>query len=373
MTQDSYVFFDGLARGVYIYNVLVAAILLYTNLFGRFPHPQTAIKRVLATRYLLKGIAVFLSFFGRQLFYFEGLQYLGRFTELVASMLTVAFGVMLYTGLNRLSTKWLIAIVVPYSALMAISFFTPPRSMTMLQVSTLIFLCYEFCIAGLLFRREGKLKLFYADTEHRTAKWYIVAIFMTAADLILVIYTRMIGWEWSVITFYLILSMIDLYICIQMIFQIVVPSRVIDSIDEAITETEDGESYMDASEMQVADSMQDSNEGTASSSHSPLGLKLLELMERDQIFTDPHLTVEKVTIKLDTSATYFYRILRLEFHATFFDFVNLYRVEKAKKMLEDKSVRVADVAFECGFNSPQSFNRTFRRMTGLNPTEYRGM
>jgi transcriptional regulator GlxA family with amidase domain len=48
------------------------------------------------------------------------------------------------------------------------------------------------------------------------------------------------------------------------------------------------------------------------------------------------------------------------------------RVQVARKMLSDDSMRICDVARMTGYENPQHFSRAFRRMTGLSPTEYRG-
>lgn len=58
----------------------------------------------------------------------------------------------------------------------------------------------------------------------------------------------------------------------------------------------------------------------------------------------------------------------------FFDFVNEYRIEKAKELLthpERKEYTVLEILYEVGFNSKSSFNTAFKKRTGLTPTEYR--
>jgi AraC-like DNA-binding protein len=47
------------------------------------------------------------------------------------------------------------------------------------------------------------------------------------------------------------------------------------------------------------------------------------------------------------------------------------RVEKAKNMLHNPHLRVSEVAFETGFDSISQFNRSFKRITGLAPTQFR--
>ena len=46
-------------------------------------------------------------------------------------------------------------------------------------------------------------------------------------------------------------------------------------------------------------------------------------------------------------------------------------IEKAKEILSVSKLSVAEVAFQLGFEHPQSFNKLFKRKTGLSPLEFR--
>jgi len=47
------------------------------------------------------------------------------------------------------------------------------------------------------------------------------------------------------------------------------------------------------------------------------------------------------------------------------------RVEKAKALLVDPSLRISEVVFAAGFGSIPRFNSVFKRYVGMPPTEYR--
>lgn len=47
------------------------------------------------------------------------------------------------------------------------------------------------------------------------------------------------------------------------------------------------------------------------------------------------------------------------------------RIETARRLLATTSRPVIDIALECGFSAPQAFARTFRRITGSSPSDYR--
>ena len=55
-------------------------------------------------------------------------------------------------------------------------------------------------------------------------------------------------------------------------------------------------------------------------------------------------------------------------------FVNHYRVREAGQVLADPArmhLGVAEVAYQVGFRSLGPFNKAFKELTGLTPTEYR--
>ncbi len=47
------------------------------------------------------------------------------------------------------------------------------------------------------------------------------------------------------------------------------------------------------------------------------------------------------------------------------------RLEKARRMLRESPLSVAEIAYECGFSSPYYFSRLFRQETGVSPSQYR--
>jgi AraC-like DNA-binding protein len=46
-------------------------------------------------------------------------------------------------------------------------------------------------------------------------------------------------------------------------------------------------------------------------------------------------------------------------------------IEKAKEYLSVTNLSVAEIAYQLGFEHPQSFNKLFKRKTDLSPLEFR--
>ncbi len=72
------------------------------------------------------------------------------------------------------------------------------------------------------------------------------------------------------------------------------------------------------------------------------------------------------------SKTAFCRFFKNKTQKTFSEFLNEMRINYARKLLAEGSLTVAQIAYECGFNSPSYFNKQFKTLTGKAPLQLRG-
>ena len=104
-----------------------------------------------------------------------------------------------------------------------------------------------------------------------------------------------------------------------------------------------------------------------------LSERLKTYMERDRIYTNPELSLKDLAAAMETYPHYISQILNTIIHQNFYDFVNTYRVEEAKRQLLEegnKCLTILAIALDCGFNSKSSFNRVFKQKTGKTPGEF---
>ncbi len=102
--------------------------------------------------------------------------------------------------------------------------------------------------------------------------------------------------------------------------------------------------------------------------------KLLGLMENDKPFLRSKLTLHDLARDLDLPPHQLSTLINREFGQNFYELVNQYRVEEVKRKLADpgfQHLSFLGIAQESGFNSKASFNRIFKKMTGLTPNQYR--
>jgi AraC-like DNA-binding protein len=101
-------------------------------------------------------------------------------------------------------------------------------------------------------------------------------------------------------------------------------------------------------------------------------IRLLQsYMEKEKPFLDSKLTIKQLADMLSVQTYQLSNILNDSLNKNFFDFINEYRVEEVKKQIRaNKNYTLLGIAYDCGFNSKSSFNRIFKNITGITPSEY---
>lgn len=101
--------------------------------------------------------------------------------------------------------------------------------------------------------------------------------------------------------------------------------------------------------------------------------KIIRAMEKEKIFLDENLSLREFSshVKADPNLISF--ILNNHMDSSFYNFVNRYRIEEVKNKLSDpayKHLTLLGIALESGFNSKTTFNRAFKQVTGITPTQF---
>jgi AraC-like DNA-binding protein/ligand-binding sensor protein len=86
---------------------------------------------------------------------------------------------------------------------------------------------------------------------------------------------------------------------------------------------------------------------------------------------DNDLSLAGIAKAVNVSANYFSTLFKQATGLNFADYVARVRIEKTKNLLLNPNLRISEVAFEVGFQSLSQFNRSFRRIAGVSPKEYR--
>jgi AraC-like DNA-binding protein len=106
--------------------------------------------------------------------------------------------------------------------------------------------------------------------------------------------------------------------------------------------------------------------------YDDLGKRILDLLEKEEIYIDSNLTVSKLAARLKVPAYVASRSINHNFEKSFSELMLAYRIKQAERLLlADVSLTVEAIAFESGFNTLSSFYSAFKKINGLTPAQFR--
>lgn len=112
-----------------------------------------------------------------------------------------------------------------------------------------------------------------------------------------------------------------------------------------------------------------SNKNTYSfSQQNPSIRKAIIYIENN--FREP-ISLTDIANAVNLNPSYLSRLFKKENGLSVTEYLTQFRLEKAKELLKDNSLRLRDVAEHVGYNDISYFSNTFKKYTGMSPTEYR--
>lgn len=101
--------------------------------------------------------------------------------------------------------------------------------------------------------------------------------------------------------------------------------------------------------------------------------RLIDLMEQKDLYLDPELTLRSLAEYMNLPANHMSQLLNKGFNQNFTEYVNTYRLEHFKKLLQTTDshhLTVLALAYDSGFNSKTVFNTFFKNKEGITPKAY---
>jgi len=233
--------------------------------------------------------------------------------------------------------------------------------------SALIFLQF-FLYIGASFRLINQYKKIasdkFSDQQRNNISWLWSTIFFFTLCMIVAALTSFTGLTPFVKYYYFILT-----ILISLIFIFI--NRV---LLKALKEPEIF-SVMEEKESMAPDlTPKYAGSGLNEEDKKRILEQLRQYMESQKPYLEPELTLEQLASQLSLRPKMLSQVINESLQQNFFDFINRYRIEAAKKLLTnpaDKKITVLEVLYEVGFNSKSSFNTLFKKHTGLTPSEFK--
>ncbi len=95
----------------------------------------------------------------------------------------------------------------------------------------------------------------------------------------------------------------------------------------------------------------------------------LEIIKNE--LQNPSFNVEMLVEQLGVSRVKCYRLFKDAFKQSPSDIITSLRLQKAEALLKTKKLNVSEVSFECGYNDPKYFGRSFKKYFGKSPKEFK--
>ena len=96
-------------------------------------------------------------------------------------------------------------------------------------------------------------------------------------------------------------------------------------------------------------------------------------MIAEQLYLDPQLNLPQLAELLDTNTKYLSQVVNYHYGNNLQQFVNVYRIEEAKKRLLDpqySNLTYFAIGQLCGFKNKSTFYKVFKKFTDYTPHEY---
>jgi AraC-like DNA-binding protein len=101
--------------------------------------------------------------------------------------------------------------------------------------------------------------------------------------------------------------------------------------------------------------------------------QLQVLLTTEKVYLEAALSLPGLAQKAGLTTHELSFVLNEGFGVNFFQLINGYRVEEAKRLLtsaQHQHLSMVGIAFEAGFSSKTTFNTTFKKVTGLTPSQF---
>jgi AraC-like DNA-binding protein len=97
-------------------------------------------------------------------------------------------------------------------------------------------------------------------------------------------------------------------------------------------------------------------------------------MLKSKAYMEPDITLDTLAESLSIIPRDLSMLINRHFGINFYEFINKYRIEEAKKMLinpEYKNTTITDIYLAVGFNSKSVFYTFFKKFENVTPTQFR--
>ncbi len=107
--------------------------------------------------------------------------------------------------------------------------------------------------------------------------------------------------------------------------------------------------------------------------YNDLNIQLVNYIENKKPFLNPELSLPILAESLNVSRNQLSIVINQVHKKNFYEFINNYRIIEVKRLMTapaNKHLKLISLAYDAGFNSKATFNRIFKQMTGMTPSQF---
>jgi len=101
--------------------------------------------------------------------------------------------------------------------------------------------------------------------------------------------------------------------------------------------------------------------------------KIELVMREKQLYKDVNFNISKLSTEMDINSSYISKSIRAKGYPNFNNYLNMYRIECVKRLLSENDIEKVTLMYiytEAGFSNQSTFNRVFKQMENITPSEY---
>lgn len=101
--------------------------------------------------------------------------------------------------------------------------------------------------------------------------------------------------------------------------------------------------------------------------------KLLDFIDTEKPYLNPELSLQELADNVEVKRHHLSNVINQKHNKNFYEFINQYRIEEVKALMVDpknRNYKLISLAYDAGFNSKASFNRIFKQMTNMTPSQF---
>jgi len=279
-------------------------------------------------------------------------------------------------------TYWNLAAIVriyPDAKHVPVEALKRPATLTIMLIRTVQLFLYFFLSRRALKSYQHSIQHLFSDTSRIDLHWarFLVNGYLVLISAFLVIFPLLLRYpQYFDLLLLLNMAVATPYIYIATYKGVMQPTiwQVQPGINKEIVQEEIQEAEKIEIKIVSQEKPKPARAGLSIDKIDEITKKIIALMDVEKLYQETELTLQQLSDKLQLPTYQISQAINEGMKKNFYDLVNGYRVEEAKRLLLDpKSINytILSVGFEAGFNSKTTFNTVFKKFTGLTPSDFK--